>query len=77
MDGFKRHLGSKMARRWNELYWEREDEEEEGVMDDSSPRLVKLVTQKTGLVFDLGHFAFQAPKRTKSEGLFSFIINYF
>ena len=48
MDGFKRHLGSKMARRWNELYWEREDEEEEGVMDDSSPRLVKLVTQKTG-----------------------------
>lgn len=77
MVGFKRRLGSKMASIWNELYWEREDEEEEGVMDDSSPRLVKLVSQKTGQVFDLGHVAFEAPKRTKSEGLFSFIINYF
>ena len=60
------------------MYWEMEDEEEEGVMDDSGPRLVKPVTQKIGSqVFDLGHFAFQASERTKSEGLFSFVINYF
>lgn len=58
MVGFKRRLGSKMARMWSELYWEREDEEKEGVMDDSSPRIVKLVTQKIGQMFDLGHFAF-------------------
>lgn len=70
--------GSKIARTWKELYWEMEDEEEEGVMDDSGPRLVKPVTQKIGSqVFDLGHFAFQASERTKSEGLFSFVINYF
>lgn len=35
MDRFKRYLGGKIARAWNELCCRREGEEEGAVMDDS------------------------------------------
>lgn len=64
VDRLKKYIGSKMARTWTELHWGGRGKKREQLWGTQVPGLQPQRIEGHGSV--LRHFAFGAPKRTKS-----------